>query len=77
MVFEFQLYNSSKIPINFALKYNECVKCKSNINNNNVNNIKKVYGASSNKCVHSKSIRTFPAIVNLKVSNSKYYYIIL
>lgn len=66
-VFEFQFYNPSKIPISLVLKYNKCIKCTSNTSNNNINNIKKVLSTSSNKCVHSKSIKTFPTTVNLKV----------
>lgn len=67
-VFEFQLYNPSKLPISLIIKYNKCIKCTmSNINNNNVNNTKKVCSTSSNKCIHFKSIKTFPTTVNLKV----------
>lgn len=66
-VFEFQFHNSSKIPISWALKYNKCITCaKENNNNTKYNSMNKNYGTFSNKCVHSKSIQIFPS-VNLKV----------
>lgn len=63
--FDIQLYNFSKVPISWGLKYNECIKCTSKNKNNNTNNQKNC-STVSNKCVHHKSIRITPT-ANLKV----------
>ncbi|XP_026809873.1 uncharacterized protein LOC113551681 [Rhopalosiphum maidis] len=65
--FDIQLYNFSKVPISWGIKYNECIKCTSKNKNNNNNNLKNC-SALSNKCVHYKSIRMTPN-VNLKMDN--------
>lgn len=61
-IYEFQLYNLSKIPIIWRLKPDKCIKCtmKKEIDKN------KGYGNISNKCVHYKSIQISPTI-NFKV----------
>lgn len=75
--FEVQFYNLLKIPVSWALKYNKCSKCTSENNNSYYNNIRnKDYNTLSNKCVHYKNIQISP-MINLKVSYSKYSYLLL
>lgn len=69
-IYEFQLYNLSKIPIVWTLKYNKCIKCtmeKKNDRNKDYNNF-------SNKCVHSKSIQVSPTINFQVISKMNYKY---
>lgn len=66
--YDIQLYNPSKVPISWEIKYNECIKCTSENKNNN-NNHKNCI-TQSNKCMHYKSIRITPT-ANLKVIHKK------
>ncbi|XP_025195925.1 LOW QUALITY PROTEIN: uncharacterized protein LOC112595057 [Melanaphis sacchari] len=66
--FDIQLYNFSKIPISWGIKYSECIKCTSKNKNNNNNNNHKNCRSLSNKCEHYKSINITPT-VNLKMNN--------
>lgn len=70
ITFDIQLYNYSKVPISWEIKYNECIKCTSE--NKHSNNNYKNCLTLSNKCVHYKSIRITPT-VNLKVTRNKFH----
>lgn len=65
-IFEFQFYNSLNMPISWTLKYDKCIKCTLEENNNEKNNYNKNYSIFSNKCEHYKIVQITPP-GNLKV----------
>lgn len=60
-VYEFQFKNVLKSPTSWALKFDECITCKTE-KINNKENVKKSNSTYSNKCTHHSCIRISPTV---------------